>query len=80
MFNLKYLWNKSDIFTGCYSIKTVVFTAWKIKGIEAMSRISCSVQDFKNELKTEENINKKKIYYCLRWIWNLFQSETGLLK
>ena len=33
---------------------------------DAMSRIVCSVQDFKDELKTEENINKKKIHYFLR--------------
>ena len=60
-----YPWNKStcNIFTGCYLIKTVVFTAWKINGLDAMSRISCSVQDFKIELKIEENINKKKIHY-----------------
>ena len=49
-------------------IKTVVLTVWKIKGLDAMSRIACSVQDFNDELKTDENINEKKLHYFLRWI------------
>ena len=38
----------------------------KLRDCDAMSCIACSVQDFKNELKTEENINKEKIHYFVR--------------